>query len=109
MNTSFRKRLFIHYLSLATKEKNLLERFKATLEKLPNFEGKKDRLTKRRFSVKVTQRVADQMVSVMKEAHIANQADLIKALVVQMDEEIIQPEVPKHLEALRQTEAQGFA
>jgi hypothetical protein len=45
----------------------------------------------------------------MKEAHIANQTDLIKALVVQMDEEIIQPEAPKHLEALRQTEAQGFA
>lgn len=99
VNTDFRKRLLMYYVCRSTKSAVWSERLVLAFKKKGEFEvvGEPGR---KRLSIKVSQSMADDIADVMKSTNLSK-TDLMKSIVLQINEDIIKPKVPKHMEELQ--------
>ena len=99
VNSDFRKRLLMYYVRKSTKNSTGSEQLVSALRKKAEFEVVAEP-SRKRLSIKVSQPMADEIAAVMKSTRL-NKTDLIKSIVLQINEEIIKPKVPKHIDELQ--------
>lgn len=99
VNSDFRKRLLMYYVSKSSKSTAWSERLVGALKKKSEFEVRVEPARKR-LSIKVTQAMADEIATLMKSTRL-NKTDLMKSIVLQINEDIIKPKVPTYFEELQ--------
>jgi hypothetical protein len=104
--TEFRKRLLAYYIHRAAESKqptkNLADRIAKSAERFDVH------APKRRLSFKVTPRLNSEIDMIMKKSKLTK-SDLIKSLVMQIDEDILQPKSPHNMKELRRLAAVASA
>jgi hypothetical protein len=96
----FRKRLLMYYVSKSKKNAQWSKSLLDAMKHKRGFEGEGKSMSRRRFSMKVSQSMADQIEVVMADTKL-NKTELIKSIVLQIVEDIITPDIPKHLDELQ--------
>ncbi|ATQ75544.1 hypothetical protein CR152_14205 [Massilia violaceinigra] len=99
VNSDFRKRLLMYYVRKSANSAGGSERLVGALKKKTEFEVVAEP-SRKRLSIKVSQPMADEIAAVMKSTNL-NKTDLMKSIVLQINEEIIKPRVPKHIDELQ--------
>ncbi|MFB9244528.1 hypothetical protein IV454_01305 [Massilia antarctica] len=99
VNSDFRKRLLMYYVRKSAKNSTGPEQLVSALRKKAEFEVVAEP-SRKRLSIKVSQPMADEIAAVMKSTKL-NKTDLMKSIVLQINEEIIKPKVPKHIDELQ--------
>lgn len=104
--TEFRKRLLAYYIHRAAESDQPAERFKDRIYKgAARFDTK---APKRRLSFKVTPRLNGEIDKMVEESKLTK-SELIKSLVMQIDEDILQPKSPQNMKELRRLAAVAAA
>lgn len=99
VSSDFRKRLLMYYVSKSSKSAAWSARLVAALKKKTEFEVLAE-TARKRLSIKVTQAMADEIAVLMKTTSL-NKTDLMKSIVLQINEDIIKPKVPRYFEELQ--------
>lgn len=99
VNSDFRKRLLMFYVEKSTKSATWVDRLIGAIKKKRAFEVAADP-SRKRLSIKVSQSMANDIAAVMEGTKL-NKTDLMKSIVLQINEDIIKPREPKHFDALR--------
>lgn len=104
--TEFRKRLLAYYIHRAAENEqpmqHLAERIARSAERFDLH------APKRRLSFKVTPRLSSEIDRIIKKSKLTK-SDLIKSLVMQIDEDILQPKFPHNMKELRRLAAVASA
>lgn len=104
--TEFRKRLLAYYIHRAAESDQPTERFIEWIRKgAQRFDT---RAPKRRLSFKVTPRLNGEIDRIIEKSKLTK-SDLIKSLVMQIDEDILQPKSPLNMKELRRLAAVASA
>lgn len=104
--TEFRKRLLAYYIHRAAESDQPAEHFKDRIRKgAQRFD---DRAPKRRLSFKVTPRLNGEIDKIIEKSNLTK-SELIKSLVMQIDEDILQPKSPQNMKELRRLAAVAAA
>lgn len=97
----FRKRLLLYYMVAASGNKSLVKRIRANLTQLDRaFQAGETSKIRRRLSMKVTASLSERVHELMAATRL-NKTDLLKALVVQIDKDVVKPAKPANLAKLR--------
>jgi|EndMetStandDraft_4_1072995.scaffolds.fasta_scaffold47924_2 hypothetical protein len=104
--TEFRKRLLAYYIHQAAQGKKPLQQLTERIEK--NAERFDIHAPKRRLSFKVTPRLSSEIDKIIEKSKLTK-SDLIKSLVMQIDEDILQPKSPHNIGELRRLAAVASA
>lgn len=99
VNSDFRKRLLMYYVGKSTKSSAWSDRLVGALKNKVEFEVFAEP-SRKRLSLKVSQPMADEIAAVMKSTKLSK-TDLMKSIVLQINEDIIKPKVPKHFDELQ--------
>ena len=100
--TEFRKRLLAYYIHRAAESDQPAEKFQERVKKSrQRFDGL---APKRRLSFKVTPRLSEEIDKIVEKSNLTK-SDLIKSLVMQIDEDILQPKSPQNIKELRRLAA----
>jgi hypothetical protein len=104
--TEFRKRLLAYYIHRAAETDQSSEHFQDKFRKsAQRFDGK---APKRRLSLKVTPRLIGEIDRMVEKSKLTK-SDLIRSLVMQIDEDILQPKSPQNMKELRRLAAVAAA
>lgn len=104
--TEFRKRLLAYYIHRAAESDQPAEAFAERVRKSTvRFDNE---APKRRLSFKVTPRLNDEIDKIVEKSNLTK-SDLIKSLVMQIDEDILQPKSPQNIKELRRLAAVATA
>jgi hypothetical protein len=104
--TEFRKRLLAYYIHRAAEKDEPTERL--TNRIASNGERFDIDSPKRRLSFKVTPRLSGEIDKIIKRSKLSK-SDLIKSLVMQIYEDILQPKSPHNMKELRRLAAVSSA
>jgi hypothetical protein len=97
----FRKRLLMYYIYSVAQSEAAIHRIGQILnEAKPEFAASENSAKKSRLSLKVSEAISAEIEKLMQATSL-NKTDLLKALVLQIDEDIIAPKEPANLEQLR--------
>lgn len=104
--TEFRKRLLAYYIHRAAESDQTAE---SLAERIARGSERFDaRAPKRRLSFKVTPRLSGEIDKIIEKSNLTK-SDLIKSLVMQIDEDILQPKLPHNMKELRRLAAVATA
>ncbi|TYQ04575.1 UNVERIFIED_ORG: hypothetical protein JN05_04892 [Zoogloea ramigera] len=99
VSSDFRKRLLMYYVGKSSKSSAWSDRLVAALKNKVEFELPAESARKR-LSIKVSKPMADEIAAVMAVTKLSK-TDLMKSIVLQINEDIIKPKMPKNFEELR--------
>jgi metal-responsive CopG/Arc/MetJ family transcriptional regulator len=104
--TEFRKRLLAYYIHRAAESGQPTERMESRIARSgERFDAD---APKRRLSFKVTPRLSSEIDKIIERSKLSK-SDLIKSLVMQIDEDILQPKSPINMKELRRLAAVSSA
>jgi hypothetical protein len=104
--TEFRKRLLAYYIHRAAESEQPAERLASRIAR--NGQRFDTDAPKRRLSFKVTPRLSGEIDKIIERSKLTK-SDLIKSLVMQIDEDILQPKSPHNMKELRRLAAVSSA
>lgn len=96
--TDFRKPLVIFYLDRYARDEECLDEL-ASLHQCYESKPAFTRNPRKRLSVKLSGFANDRLLEVSRRTSL-NKTDLIKSLVAKIDQEVVQPDRPRHYEEL---------
>src|SRR5690606_31830590 len=97
----FRKRLLLYYVVSTSTNKALVKKVSANLMKLDKtFRAGERSGARRRLSMKVTEALSDRVQNLMTATKL-NRTELLKSLVIQIDQDIVKPAKPAKLAELQ--------
>jgi hypothetical protein len=100
--TEFRKRLLAYYIHRAAENDQPAEQLSDRVAR--SSERFNVNAPKRRLSFKVTPRLSSEIDKIVEKSKLTK-SDLIKSLVMQIDEDILQPKSPHNMKELRRLAA----
>lgn len=96
LSDSFSKALVLYYLHALSSERYPQQNLKKLLEmEIANAKASK------RLSMKVNEKSIEEMASLMKKQGLKNNTEVFKSLILRINEDIVQPKIPKNLPELQ--------
>lgn len=96
LDESFFKALVIYYIHSL----NMMKFPAKDFEKLLNSDIAKAKSSKR-LSFKITEKTEKEFISLISSLGLKNKSDIIKGIILKINEDIVQPKQPKHLNKLK--------